>query len=400
VQWWASKLQKGRGQLTNWEKYDLIVAGSGLYGLTMAERVANELGKRVLIVERRSHIGGNAWSEIDSATGIEIHKYGSHIFHTSSQKVLDYVHRFTEFNDYEHRVWAKHANQIFPLPINLATICQFFGRAFTPEEAKIIVASQTLGLSPATASNLEDKAISLIGEPLYRAFVKGYTQKQWQTNPKDLPPEVIARLPVRFNFNSRYFSDDFEGIPKLGYAAWIEKMVTNPNVDVLTDTDFFSIQHELQDKKIVYTGPLDRYFDYAAGELSWRTLDFEVEVMPVRDFQGAAVINYSDTDVQFTRIHEFRHFHPENSEYPDDKTVIMREFSRFASSQDEPYYPVNSGEDRAKLLKYREMAAALDNVHFGGRLGTYQYLDMHMAIASALSDFENRVKNWFSAKAR
>jgi UDP-galactopyranose mutase len=381
--------------LLNFENYDLVVAGSGLYGLTIAERVANELGKKVLVVERRSHIGGNAWSETDPSTGIEIHKYGSHIFHTSSQKVLDYVTRFTDFNDYEHRVWAKHANQIYPLPINLATICQFFGKALSPEDAKIIIASQTLGLSPRDASNLEDKAISLIGEPLYKAFIQGYTQKQWQTDPRDLPPEVIARLPVRFNFDNRYFSDTFEGIPKRGYAAWIEKLSTHPNIEIMTSTDFFSIRQDLKDKKIVYTGPIDRFFDYSAGELSWRTLDFEIEVLPVADFQGSAVINYSDTDVPFTRIHEFKHFHPENTHYPNDKTVIMREFSRFASSEDEPYYPVNSVEDRTKLLQYREMAEELENVHFGGRLGTYQYLDMHMAIASALSDFENRIKGWF-----
>ncbi len=381
--------------MLNFENYDLVVAGSGLYGLTIAERVANELGKKVLVVERRSHIGGNAWSETDPSTGIEIHKYGSHIFHTSSQKVLDYVTRFTDFNDYEHRVWAKHANQIYPLPINLATICQFFGKALSPEDAKIIIASQTLGLSPRDASNLEDKAISLIGEPLYKAFIQGYTQKQWQTDPRDLPPEVIARLPVRFNFDNRYFSDTFEGIPKRGYAAWIEKLSTHPNIEIMTSTDFFSIRQDLKDKKIVYTGPIDRFFDYSAGELSWRTLDFEIEVLPVADFQGSAVINYSDTDVPFTRIHEFKHFHPENTHYPNDKTVIMREFSRFASSEDEPYYPVNSVEDRTKLLQYREMAEELENVHFGGRLGTYQYLDMHMAIASALSDFENRIKGWF-----
>lgn len=381
--------------MLNLENFDLVVAGSGLYGLTIAERVAAVLGKKVLVVERRNHIGGNAWSETDPSTGIEIHRYGSHIFHTSSQKVLDYVTRFTDFNDYEHRVWAKHANQIYPLPINLATICQFFGKALSPEDAKIVIASQTLGLSPRDASNLEDKAISLIGEPLYKAFIQGYTQKQWQTDPRDLPPEVIARLPVRFNFDNRYFSDTFEGIPKLGYAAWIEKLAAHPNIEIMTDTDFFSIQQDLDDKKIVYTGPIDRFFNYSAGELSWRTLDFEVEVLPVADFQGSAVINYSDTDVPFTRIHEFKHFHPENTNYPTDKTVIMREFSRFASSQDEPYYPVNSADDRSKLLQYREMAAALENVHFGGRLGTYQYLDMHMAIASALSDFENRIKGWF-----
>jgi UDP-galactopyranose mutase len=381
--------------MNKYEEFDLIVVGSGLYGLTIAERTATLLGKRVLVVEKRNHIGGNAWSEIEPQTGIEVHSYGSHIFHSSNTKVIEYVSLFTEFNNYQHRVFANHENQIFQLPINLATICQYFQRSMRPEEARALIASQTQGLQSKSASNLEEKAISLIGEPLYGAFIKNYTQKQWQTDPKELPADVIARLPVRYDFNNRYFSDSFEGIPKDGYANWLKKMATHPKIEVLLGMDFFEDQDLKNHKRIVYTGPLDRYFNFAAGKLSWRTLDFEVEVVPVGDFQGTSVMNYSDADVAFTRIHEFKHFHPERNDYPTDKTVIMKEFSRFAGAEDEPYYPVNGTKDRDSLLAYRKLAEALDNVHFGGRLGTYQYLDMHMAIASALTDFDARIKNWF-----
>lgn len=383
--------------MNKYEDFDLIVVGSGLYGLTMAERAANLLGIKVLIVEKRNHIGGNAWSEIEPQTGIEVHSYGSHIFHSSNSKIIEYVSQFTEFNNYQHRVFANHENQIFSLPINLATICQYFKLALSPEEAKALIAGQTQGLNSKTASNLEEKAISLIGEPLYKAFIKNYTKKQWQTDPKELPADVIARLPVRYDFNNRYFSDSFEGIPRDGYANWLTKMATNPKIEIMLGVDFFEDKDLMNHKRIVYTGPLDRYFNFAAGKLSWRTLDFQLEVVPVGDFQGTSVVNYSDADVPFTRIHEFKHFHPERNDYPSDKTVIMKELSRFAGTDDEPYYPVNGTKDRESLLAYRKMAEALDSVHFGGRLGTYQYLDMHMAIASALTDFEALTRKWFAA---
>jgi UDP-galactopyranose mutase len=370
--------------------------GSGFYGLTIAERVASQLGKRVLVLEKRNHIGGNAWSERDSETGIEFHKYGSHIFHTSSNKVLDYVRQFTDFNNYTHTVYARHKEQTYSLPFNLATINQFFGRAMTPQEAREMVQKQTRGLSGGKASNLEEKAIGLIGEALYEAFVKGYTEKQWQTDPKLLPPEVIARLPVRYNFDNRYFNDTFEGIPLLGYDSWIRRMADHPNIEVHLNVDYFNLTAELRDKPTIYTGPLDRFFDYCAGHLQWRTLDLELEIVPVEDFQGTSVMNYSDSDVPFTRIHEFKHFHPERMDYPKDKTLIMREYSRFASEHDEPYYPVNSPSDRDKLKIYRGLSEEKTNVHFGGRLGTYQYLDMHMAIASALTDYDQKIRNWFS----
>ncbi|MCE6996923.1 UDP-galactopyranose mutase [Saccharothrix sp. S26] len=374
--------------------FDLIVVGSGFFGLTVAERTASQLDKRVLVLERRAHIGGNAYSEPEPETGIEVHRYGAHLFHTSNKRVWDYVNQFTEFTGYQHRVFAMHAGQAYQFPMGLGLISQFLGRYLSPEEARAWVAEQAAEFDSKDAKNLEEKAISLIGRPLYEAFVRDYTAKQWQTDPKELPAAVISRLPVRYTFDNRYFNDTYEGLPVDGYTAWLERMADHPNIEVRLNTDFFDVRDEIPaGTPVVYTGPLDRYFDYSEGWLGWRTLDFEQEVLPVGDFQGTPVMNYNDAEFPFTRIHEFRHFHPER-EYPSDKTVIVREFSRSAEKDDEPYYPINTAEDRAKLERYRELAraeAAERNVIFGGRLGTYKYLDMHMAIGSALSVFDNKI---------
>ncbi|KGF22255.1 UDP-galactopyranose mutase [Corynebacterium tuscaniense] len=382
--------------------YDLIVVGSGFFGLTIAEQAASELGKRVLVVEKREHIGGNAYSEKEPDTGIEVHKYGAHLFHTSNDRVWGYVNRFAEFTDYQHRVFAMHDGTAYQFPMGLGLINQFFGKYYGPDEAKALIEEQREGLDPAAATNLEERGIALIGKPLYDAFVKHYTAKQWQTDPTDLPPEIISRLPVRYTFNNRYFNDKYEGLPVDGYAAWLEKMASHELIDVRLNTDWFDVRDtvrgESPDAPVVYTGPLDRYFDYAEGRLGWRTLDFEQEVLDTGDFQGTPVMNYNDADVPYTRIHEFRHFHPERTEYPDDKTVIVKEYSRFAEDDDEVYYPINTPEDREMLKRYRELAAAEsreNKVLFGGRLGTYQYLDMHMAIGAALSVFDNHVRTYF-----
>ncbi|WP_210480567.1 UDP-galactopyranose mutase [Naasia sp. SYSU D00948] len=382
---------------------DLLVVGAGFFGLTVAERVATELDRKVVVIDRRNHIGGNAYSEPDPETGIEVHRYGAHLFHTSNKPVWEYVNRFTRFTNYTHRVYTNHAGVVYPMPINLGTINQFFKAAYSPDDARALVASQASEISTGEVSNLEEKAISLIGRPLYEAFIRDYTAKQWQTPPTDLPAEVISRLPVRYNYDNRYFNDTYEGLPVDGYTAWLERMADHPNIEVQLGVDFFdpaqpwSKAAAVGSLPVVYTGPVDRYFDYEGGELSWRTLDFEEEVVPVGDYQGTPVMNYADADVPYTRIHEFRHFHPERDWYPTDKTIIMREFSRFASREDEPYYPVNTPQDREALLAYRELQAGEPNVLFGGRLGTYKYLDMHMAIGSALSMFENKVKPLFSA---
>lgn len=380
--------------------YDLIVVGSGFFGLTVAERAASQKGSRVLIVERRNHIGGNAYSEAEPETGIEVHKYGAHLFHTSNKRVWDYANQFTDFTDYQHRVFAMHKGTAYQFPMGLGLINQFFGKYYSPDEARKLIEEQTDGLNPDEAKNLEEKGIALIGRPLYEAFVRDYTAKQWQTDPKDLPASNISRLPVRYTFNNRYFNDTYEGLPVEGYTAWLENMAAHENIEVRLDTDWFEVRDEIRaespDAPVVYTGPLDRYFDYSEGRLGWRTLDFETEVLETGDFQGTPVMNYNDAEFDYTRIHEFRHFHPEREDkYPKDKTVIMKEYSRFAEDDDEPYYPINTPADREMLLKYRERAEQETNeekVFFGGRLGTYQYLDMHMAIGAALSMFDNKLE--------
>jgi UDP-galactopyranose mutase len=380
---------------------DLLVVGSGFFGLTVADRCARELGLKVQVIDRRPHIGGNAYSAAEPTTGIEVHQYGAHLFHTSNRRVWEYAQQFTTFTGYQHRVFTTYRDEVFSMPINLGTINQYNRSAFTPDQARAWVTEQAAKLT-GEPTNLEEKAISLIGEPLYEAFIKGYTAKQWQTDPRELSADIISRLPVRYTYDNRYFSDTYEGLPTDGYTAWLERMADHPNITVTLDTDFFDASQPFSKTAtvgqvpILYTGPVDRYFDFAHGDLSWRTLDFETEVLPTGDFQGAPVMNYADEDVPYTRIHEFRHFHPER-DYPDDATVIMREYSRFADHADEPYYPINTAQDRERLLAYRELAKGERDVVFGGRLGTYQYLDMHMAIGAALSTYDNKLAPYFSS---
>lgn len=383
---------------------DLVIVGSGLFGLTMAERVANDLGRRVTIVEKRDHIGGNAYSYRDPETGIEIHKYGAHLFHTSNERVWEYVNRFTAFTDYVHHVYTNVGGEVFPMPVNLGTINQFFRSAYSPDEARKLIASQASAIRGEDAEqNFRTKGISLVGEPLFKAFFEGYTAKQWQTDPRDLSAAIVSRLPVRYNYDNRYFSDKYEGLPQDGYAAWLEKMADNDRIDVKLSTDFFDSSQPFNrdacigQVPVVYTGPVDRFFDYRYGELGWRTLDFDWETVSTGDFQGTSVMNYGDQDVPYTRIIEFRHFHPER-DYQNEKTVIAREYSRTAGKDDEPYYPINTARDRQQLLEYRALRDQLPQTLFGGRLGSYKYFDMHMAIASALSRYDNVVKPFFTGQ--
>lgn len=376
----------------NLADYDIIIAGSGFYGLTIAERAAADEGARVLVVDKRSHVGGNSYSEMDAETGIEIHRYGSHLFHTNSADVWAYVNRFTAFTNYRHRVIARHKNRFYTMPINLGTMSTFFGRFLSPDEARVLVANEVKESGITTPKNLEEKAISLIGRSLYEAFIKGYTAKQWQTDVRTLPEHIITRLPVRYTFEDYYFSDTYEGLPQNGYTPIFEKMLKIGRIDLKLNTDFFDIRSQIMpNQMVVYTGPIDRYFNYQGGELSWRTLDFERAVLPVADFQGAAVVNYPDEDVPFTRIHEFRHLHPERA-YKTSKTVIFREYSRFAQKIDEPYYPVGTERDKSLYDAYKQRAEKEQGVLFGGRLGTYRYLDMHQAIGAALKAYEGEVK--------
>jgi UDP-galactopyranose mutase len=374
---------------------DLLVVGSGLFGLTIARLAAEQLNIDIEVIDRRGHIGGNAYSEFHSYSGIEVHKYGSHLFHTSNEMVWEFVNRFTSFTNYQHRVWTTHKSGVYPLPINLATINQYFGDKFNPVEAAKLLKTQTQSIDATYATNLEEKAIGLIGEPLYRAFIEGYTSKQWQVSPKQLPPDIITRLPIRFNYDHRYFSDKYEGLPVTGYGKWLANLADHKRIHISLGVDFFSVKERYRGAvPIVFTGAIDEYFNREFGALSWRTLDFIESVENVDDFQGTSVMNYADLDVPYTRIHEFKHLHPER-EYPRDITIIAKEFSRFAEKDDEPYYPINTQEDRELLARYRELAKEEKGVFFGGRLGSYKYLDMHMAIASAHVLFTQKLKELF-----
>ncbi len=382
---------------------DVLVVGAGLFGLTIAERLTRILGKRVLLIDQRNHIGGNCASENDSITGIECHKYGAHLFHTSLEHVWQYVNQFTKFTNYVHKVYTTHDGVVYPLPINLGTINQFFQAAYTPDEAKVKIAGQAAS-APEHPQNLAEQGISLIGQPLFDAFIKNYTAKQWQTPAEELSPDIIKRLPVRYNYDNRYFNDTYEGLPVNGYNAWFQNMISQcgKNLSVRLETDYFTdpeIQ-ELRESGIltIYTGPIDRFYDYRFGELKWRSLDFKKEVLGVDDFQGCPVMNYADLEPKYTRIHEFKHFHPERHTggyAPNSsKTVIVREYSKTWHRGDEPYYPVNTAEDRAMLTKYQALASDDTNIIFGGRLGEYAYYDMDKTIAAALAKFDeiqNRV---------
>jgi len=372
--------------------HDLLIVGSGLYGLTIAERVANNSNKKVIILEKRKHIGGNAFSYFDETSGIEVHKYGSHLFHTSNKKIWDYVNTFTSFNNYQHKVFSVYNDKIYSMPVNLHTFSAVFNKSVSPSQAKDLI-RQTA--SAEQMKNLEDKAISLVGKEIYETLIKGYTQKQWQTDPKLLPSEIITRLPIRFTYNNNYFEDTWEGLPISGYGKWFERMTESPKISIKLETDYFDVKSQVK-IPTVYTGPVDRYFGYSEGVLGWRTLDFDFELLKMDDYQGTSVMNYADLNVPFTRIHEFKHLHPERPK--SDFTVIAREFSRVSTEFDEPYYPINSVGDRKIIEKYRlKIEKEYKNmVFFGGRLGTYKYLDMHMAIGSALTFYQNHLYKLFS----
>ena len=377
---------------------DLVIVGAGLFGLTVAQQAVEKHGAKVEVIDVRDHIGGNAYSYMDKETGAEIHKYGAHLFHTSNPHVWEYVNRFTEFTNYVHRVYTTHNGEVFPLPINLGTINQFFHAHYTPAEAKALIAEQAGELAGTDPANLNDKGISLIGRPLYEAFIKNYTAKQWQTDPSELPAGIIKRLPLRFNYDNRYFRDTWEGLPKDGYTAWMERMIDDPRIHVTLNTDFFDESQPLNKKAlvgkvpVVYTGPVDRYFDYELGDLKWRTVDFKEVRYDEGDHFGCPVMNFADSDVPYTRAIEFKNFNPERKDSQNpDKTVVWEEYSRFATREDEPYYPVNTAEDKALYEQYAAKAAQEPKVVFGGRLGTYKYYDMHNVIDTALTAYEEQV---------
>ena len=368
-----------------------VVVGSGIFGSVMAERIASVLGEPVTIVERRNAVGGNCRSEFDSETGIECHCYGSHIFHTSSRKVWEYLTRFTEFTSYRHKVILISGNCSYFIPVNLKTFSDVHGRNFSPEEAEQFLA-QNAG-STASARNLEEKAVALVGRTCYEKLIRSYTRKQWNKDPRELPAEIITRLPVRTSFQTDYFDDLYQGMPREGYARMFEKLLEHPGIHILLNTDFRTIRSQIRaDATVIYTGMIDEFFDHSLGELEWRSLRFEQETLPVRDYQGTAVVNYADESIPYIRIHEFKHYHPERVEpYRLAKSTICREYPMAWRRGEEAFYPVNTVCNQRLLEQYELLAGMYEIVIFGGRLGCYRFCNMDDAVLHALECFETRI---------
>ena len=373
-------------------KYFII--GSGIWGTVIAERIASEMNEQVMVVDKRDHIGGNCHSSLDEETGIECHRYGSHIFHTSLPEVWEYLSLFGEFTSYRHKVLITHGGKVYAMPINLFTINAFYGKNFSPAEAEAFLAAAIARDHIEHPANLEEKAISLIGRPLYEAFIKNYTHKQWDRNPRDLPAAIINRLPFRTCYHMDYFNDTWQGVPKDGYFGLFKNMLKHPNITVRLNCDYAAIRNEIpSDGMVIYTGMPDQLFDYKYGELEWRSLRFEWETLNTRDFQGTTVMNYADLDAPYTRMHEFKHYHPERMEpFNKEKTVICREYPATYSKGDEAYYPVNDERNNTLYIRYAEEAAKTPRLILGGRLGSYRYWDMDKAIANALHVFETQIR--------
>lgn len=369
----------------------IYIIGCGLFGSVIAERIATHLKLKVIILEQRNHIGGNCFSFIDKQTGINCHKYGSHIFHTSDCNVINYVKPFMTLNHYRHQVFTRHADEIYQMPINLSTINKFFNKNLTPCEGQEFLKKMIEDSKIHNPKNFEEQAISLIGKDLYHAFIRGYTAKQWQRDPKELPSYIIKRLPFRTNYCADYFNDSFQGIPTEGYTPFFEKLLESPLIEIRLNTKFNSHLKEIQESPLViYTGSPDELFDYCFGRLEWRTLDFLWETKNCSDFQGCAVINEADETIPYTRTHEFKHYHPENKQSLQlSQTVICREFSREYKEGDTPYYPVDTHKNRELYLRYEQLAETRGNLILGGRLGMYRYMDMDKTIASALDTFDH-----------
>ncbi len=354
-------------------KYDYLIVGSGLFGSVFAHE-AHKAGKSVLVLEKRDHIGGNIYTE--EIEGINVHRYGAHIFHTSNQEVWDYINQFAKFNDYKHHVIANYKGEMYDLPFNMNTFHEIWG-VDTPEEAKKIIDSQKQGITD--PFNLEEQCISMVGTDIYEKLVKGYTEKQWGRECKDLPSFIIKRLPLRFEYNNNYFNDPYQGIPEGGYTKIIEKILEG--IEVRLNCDYLEHRNEFEYEHLVFTGPIDAFFDHNLGYLEYRSVRFETEVLHMSDYQGNSVINYTDKETPFTRIIEHKHF-----EFgKQNKTIISREYSSEWKPGDEPYYPVNDEKNGSLYNRYMELAKECPNVIFGGRLGEYRYYDMDKVIEKALS---------------
>ncbi|MCR4898041.1 MAG: UDP-galactopyranose mutase [Acholeplasmatales bacterium] len=366
-------------------KYDYLIVGSGLYGSICAYEL-NKKGYKCLIIDKRNHIGGNIYTE--NIEGINVHKYGAHIFHTSNKDVWDYINHFATFNNYINSPVARYKNELYNLPFNMNTFTKLWPDVFSPEDAKNKIENEKKSYNVSNPKNLEEQAINLVGPTIYEKLIKGYTAKQWGKKCSELPPFIIKRLPVRFTFNNNYFNDIYQGIPIGGYTKIIEKMLNG--IDIKLNCDFFEERKELEAiaDNIIYTGPIDKYFDYKYGMLEYRTVKFETEILNLSNYQGNAVINYTDYEIPYTRIIEHKHFEFDTT---SPKTVISKEYSKKWEKTDEPYYPINDDKNNNLYLKYKEEADKLTNVYFGGRLGQYKYYDMDKVIAEALN-FVNNIK--------
>ncbi|WP_163195537.1 UDP-galactopyranose mutase [Clostridium thermarum] len=360
--------------------YDYLIVGAGLFGSTFAYE-ATRLGKRCLVIDRRNHVGGNVYCE--NIEGINVHKYGAHIFHTSNKRIWEYVNQFAEFNRYTNSPIANYNGEIYNLPFNMNTFNRLWG-VITPKEAQKKIEEQKKAAGITEPRNLEEQAISLVGTDIYEKLIKGYTEKQWGRNATELPAFIIQRLPVRFTYDNNYFNDKFQGIPEGGYNVIIEKMLDG--IDVKLNLDFFENRSELKGiaKKVLFTGMIDEFYNYKFGRLEYRSLKFENEILDMDNYQGNAVVNYTDRETPFTRIIEHKHFEFGTQE----KTVITREYPAEWTPGDEPYYPINDDRNSEIYKLYKQLAAEEKNVIFGGRLADYKYYDMHHVIYHALKAVE------------
>lgn len=358
--------------------YDYLIVGAGFAGSVLAERLAAGLGKRVLLVDRREHIGGNAYDHLDES-GVLVHRYGPHIFHTNAQRIVDYLSRFTEWRPYEHRVLAEVRGQQVPVPINLTTLNKLYGLELDEAGAQAFLAERAEPVDPVRTS--EDVVVSQVGRELYELFFRGYTRKQWGRDPSELDRSVTARVPTRTNTDDRYFGDTFQIMPKNGYSAMFERMLDHPNIDILLGTDFAVVDQRLARGHLVYCGPVDEYFGFKLGKLPYRSLRFEHRSLPQAQFQAVSVVNYPSEEVPYTRITEYKHL--TGQEHPH--TSITYEYP---SAEGDPYYPVPAAENAELYQRYKALADRTPGVTFLGRLGTYKYYNMDQVVGQALALYQ------------
>lgn len=371
---------------------EIVIVGAGLFGITLAECLSNSF--KIILIDKRDVIGGNCYDYIDPETGILIHKYGPHIFHIQDVNILNYVKKFTEFNNYKHQVRSCYRNKIFEFPINLSTINSFYGLNLRPFEVKQFLSEESQKSHITNPQNMEEKIISLIGKDLYEAFFKEYTLKQWGKDPSQLPESIISRIPIKENYDTCYYKKPFNGIPIDGYSAMFKNMLVNKNISVELKTDFFSNREYFLSKgTLIFTGPIDAFFNYKYGKLEYRSLRFEEERFDVNDFQGVSVMNYPELEYEYTRICEPKHFYPERwNKFKANRTLILKEIS-FASETAEPYYPIQSSINTQIFKRYLVETKKMNNIYFGGRLGEYKYYDMEDTIKSALALSKKIIQN-------